>query len=66
MPARDLARVTLSAERDVLVGRVHEVVFHAYPEFDLYIELTTLRQRLVTYKNRKLRQLRERYPQAKL
>ena len=36
------------------------------PEFDLYIELTTLRQRLVTYKNRKLRQLRERYPEIKI
>jgi 8-oxo-dGTP diphosphatase len=22
---------------DVLVGRIHEVVFHAYPEFDLYM-----------------------------
>lgn len=36
------------------------------PEFDLYIELTTLRQRLVTYKNRKLRQLRERYPDVQI
>ena len=36
------------------------------PEFDLYIELTTLRQRLVTYKNRKLRLLRERYPAIKI
>ncbi|MCX6023335.1 MAG: phosphoribosyltransferase family protein [Chloroflexi bacterium] len=32
------------------------------PDLDLYIELTTLRQRLVTYKNRKLRHLREMYP----
>jgi hypoxanthine phosphoribosyltransferase len=32
------------------------------PELDLYIELTTLRQRLVTKKNRKLRLLRELYP----
>ncbi len=32
------------------------------PEFDLYVELTTLRQKLVTKKNRKLRRLRELYP----
>jgi hypoxanthine phosphoribosyltransferase len=32
------------------------------PDLDLYIELTTLRQKLVTEKNRKLRQLRELYP----
>ena len=32
------------------------------PEADLYIELTTLRQSLVTKKNRKLRRLRELYP----
>lgn len=32
------------------------------PDFDLYIELTTLRQNLVTRKNRKLRRLRTLYP----
>lgn len=32
------------------------------PAFDLYIELTTLKQSLVTKKNRKLRRLRELYP----
>jgi hypothetical protein len=32
------------------------------PELDLYIELTTLKQRLVRKKNRKLRRLRELYP----
>jgi len=32
------------------------------PEFDLYIELTTLKQKLVTKKNRKLRRLKELYP----
>jgi hypoxanthine phosphoribosyltransferase len=32
------------------------------PELDLYLELTTLRQRLVTKKNRKLRLMRELYP----
>jgi hypothetical protein len=33
------------------------------PAFDLYIEITTLSQKLVTKKNRKVRRLRERYPE---
>ena len=32
------------------------------PEQELYVELTTMRQKLITKKNRKIRQLRERYP----
>jgi hypothetical protein len=32
------------------------------PQFDLYIEITTLNQKLVTKKNRKVRRLRELYP----
>ncbi|MBI4199057.1 MAG: hypoxanthine phosphoribosyltransferase [Chloroflexi bacterium] len=32
------------------------------PELDLYVELTTMRQSLVTDKNRKLRRIRELYP----
>jgi len=32
------------------------------PEYDLYVELTTMKQSLVTKKNRKVRLLRERYP----
>ncbi|MDQ6617220.1 MAG: hypothetical protein M3083_21365 [Actinomycetota bacterium] len=32
------------------------------PVYDLYIELTTLNQRLVTKKNRKVRRLRELHP----
>jgi hypoxanthine phosphoribosyltransferase len=32
------------------------------PDFDTYVELTTLRQPLVRKKNRKLRRLRELYP----
>jgi len=36
------------------------------PKLDLYIELTTLRQDLVTTKNRKLRRLRELYPNIKI
>ncbi len=35
--------------------------FHL-PELDLYLEMTTLKQRLVRKKNRKLRRLRELYP----
>jgi len=34
-------------------------------EEDLYVELTTMKQRLVTRKNRKLRLLRELYPDVK-
>lgn len=32
------------------------------PDLELYLEMTTLRQRLVRKKNRKLRRLRELYP----
>ncbi len=32
------------------------------PDFDIYVELTTLQQRLVRKKNRKVRRLRELYP----
>jgi hypoxanthine phosphoribosyltransferase len=33
-------------------------------DYDLYIELTTLNQRLVTKKNRKVRRLRELHPEV--
>jgi|SRR5579864_1635087 len=36
------------------------------PDHDLYIELTTLKQSLVTKKNRKIRRLRELYPHVHL
>jgi hypoxanthine phosphoribosyltransferase len=35
------------------------------PDYDLYIEITTLNQKLVTKKNRKVRRLREHYPEVK-
>jgi hypothetical protein len=35
------------------------------PAFDLFIEITTLNQKLVTKKNRKVRLLRERYPEVR-
>ncbi len=34
------------------------------PEQDLYVEVTVMKQSLVTRKNRKLRKLRERYPRC--
>jgi hypothetical protein len=39
--------------------------FHL-PAFDVYVEVTTLRQKLVTKKNRKIRLLRARYPEIRL
>jgi hypothetical protein len=36
------------------------------PELELYVELTTLRQKLVRKKNRKLRRLRELYPELRI
>jgi len=36
------------------------------PDADLYVELTTLQQRLVTRKNRKLRRMRSIYPDIKV
>ena len=36
------------------------------PELDLYVELTTLKQSLLTEKNRKLRQLRALYPEVNI
>lgn len=35
------------------------------PDFDLYIEITTLNQKLVTKKNRKVRRLMELYPDVR-
>ncbi len=36
------------------------------PEQDLYLEITVMKQSLVTRKNRKLRKLRERYPDVNI
>jgi hypoxanthine phosphoribosyltransferase len=36
------------------------------PDLDLYLEMTTLRQKLVRKKNRKLRRLRELYPEINI
>lgn len=47
-------------------GRVIEAFSPDFylPEQDLYVELTVMKQSLVTRKNRKLRKLRERYPEV--
>jgi hypothetical protein len=36
------------------------------PDYDLYIEITTLNQKLVTKKNRKIRRLRELHPEVEV
>jgi hypothetical protein len=36
------------------------------PDFDLFIELTTMSQKLVTKKNRKVRRLKELYPEINI
>ena len=45
-------------------GRVTEAFTPDFylPEQDLYLEVTVMKQSLVTRKNRKLRKLRKRYP----
>ena len=45
-------------------GRVREAFTPDFylPEQDLYLEVTVMKQALATRKNRKLRKLRERYP----
>lgn len=49
-------------------GRVVEMFTPDYylPSLDLYLELTTMRQSLVTEKNRKVRRLRELYPEVNI
>jgi len=49
-------------------GRVTEAFTPDFylPEQDLYLEVTVMKQSLVTRKNRKLRKLRERYPEIRI
>src|ERR1700751_6460465 len=49
-------------------GRVLEAFTPDFylPDQDLYVELTVMKQALVTRKNRKLRKLRERYPDVRI
>jgi hypothetical protein len=58
---------TFVLERDA-EGRVTEAFAPDFylPEQDLYLEVTVMKQSLVTRKNRKLRKLRERYPEVRI
>lgn len=49
-------------------GRVSEAFTPDFflPEFDLYVELTTMKQSLVTRKNRKVKLLRQMYPHVNI
>jgi hypoxanthine phosphoribosyltransferase len=49
-------------------GRVTEAFSPDFylPEQDLYIELTTMTQKLITKKHRKVRRLRELYPEVNI
>ena len=55
----------LEADED---GRVLEAFSPDFylPDQDLYLEITVMKQSLVTRKNRKLRKLRERYPDVNI
>jgi hypothetical protein len=58
---------TFVLERDE-EGRVIEAFSPDFylPEQDLYLEVTVMKQSLVTRKNRKLRKLRQLYPEIKI
>jgi hypothetical protein len=54
-------------ERDRLGQPVQAFTPDFYlPAYDLFIEITTLNQKLVTKKNRKARRLRELYPEVEV
>jgi hypoxanthine phosphoribosyltransferase len=63
----DYEPTTFVLERDE-EGRVTRAFTPDFylPEQDLYVEVTVMKQSLVTRKNRKLRELRERYPGTKI
>jgi hypoxanthine phosphoribosyltransferase len=58
---------TFVLERDA-EGKVVEAFTPDFylPEQDLYLEITTMKQSLVTKKNRKMRRLRELYPDVRV
>src|SRR3954449_10974601 len=58
---------TFVLERDA-EGKVIEAFTPDFylPEQDLYLEVTVMKQSLVTRKNRKLRKLRELYPEVRI
>jgi hypothetical protein len=55
----------LKADKNGMVKEEFTPDFYL-PELDLYIELTTLKQKLVTKKNRKLRRLKKLYPNVNI
>jgi hypoxanthine phosphoribosyltransferase len=56
---------TLAWDRDGRPAQAFAPDFYL-PAYDLYIEITTLNQKLVTKKNRKARRLREQYPDVQI
>ena len=56
---------TLEWDRDGRPAQAFTPDFYL-PAYDLYIEITTLNQKLVTKKNRKARRLRERHPEIQI
>jgi hypothetical protein len=58
---------TFVLERDAAGNAVVSFTPDFYlPDFDLYIELTTMSQKLVTKKNRKVRRLKELHPEINI
>lgn len=56
---------TLERDRDGRPAQAFTPDFYL-PAYDLYIEITTLNQKLVTKKNRKARRLREMHPDVRI
>ena len=56
---------TLQWDRNGLPAQAFSPDFYL-PAYDLYIEITTLNQKLVTKKNRKVRRLQELHPDVKI
>jgi hypoxanthine phosphoribosyltransferase len=56
---------TLERDRDGRPAQAFTPDFYL-PAYDLYIEITTLNQKLVTKKNRKARRLRELQPEVRI
>ena len=56
---------TLERNRDGKPAQAFTPDFYL-PAYDLYIEITTLNQKLVTKKNKKARRLREQYPDVEI
>jgi hypoxanthine phosphoribosyltransferase len=56
---------TLESDRDGRPAQAFTPDFYL-PAYDLYIEITTLNQKLVTKKNRKARRLRELHPDVRI